>query len=100
MNMVMNVGKLCCDRLQNDCIVSWDKYYLFRVECLQCRSRGRPLLLTVFSLEKSLFTGQAEVKSEIMLTKFCGLEHNVFCGYGGAEWFECCRSCKRRHCYS
>lgn len=97
MNMVMNVGKLRCDRLQNDCTVSWDKYYLFSVECLQCRSRGQPLLLTVFSLEKSLFTGQVEVKAEIMLTKLCGLKHNVFCRYGGAEWFECCCSCKRRH---
>lgn len=77
MNMVTHVVKLLCDRLQidstvrNDLTFSRDKYYLFRVEC---RSRGQPLLATVFSLEKSLLAGL----TEIMLTKLFVLKQNIF----------------------
>lgn len=66
----MNVAKLRCDWLQidsaltNDLTFSRDKYYLFKVECLQCRRRGEALRLTVFSFKKSLFAGLAEVNAE------------------------------------
>lgn len=90
--MVMNVAKLRCDWLQidsaltNDLTFSRDKYYLFKVECLQCRRRGEALRLTVFSFKKSLFAGLAEVNAEwFYVDKTWCAETEYFCRSGETD---------------